>query len=145
MKLLLATLAVLFSANAFAGSTWYSSTYHKSYDKSGHCSQYNYTDTRTCNTPKDYLKCDWNSHTRTCYKEKKHSGGGHDTGYNKCSHDEWYSSHYRRCYKKRSYCSQYNYTDYNTCNSPKDRMRCDWDHKRSTCYEEKKSSGHHGY
>ena len=83
---------------------WYSKTYRKCYKKKGYCSQYNHTDSRTCNSGNDWMKCDWNHHSRTCYTEVKHPTHPSPT---QCRHDEWYSSHHRKCFKKYGHCSQY--------------------------------------
>ena len=139
MKILFAAFALMFSMSAFAGSSdcpsgyWWSYDYQKCFKKHGHCSQYNYTDTKTCNTSKDYLKCDWNHSSSTCYEESGHGGGN-----NHCKHDEWYSHDYKKCFKKYGHCGQYNHTDHKTCNTGKDRLKCDWDHQYRKCYEEHK-------
>ena len=38
-------------------------------EKRGSCSQYNYTDSKTCNTRSDKLVCDWKATDNTCYAE----------------------------------------------------------------------------
>ncbi len=54
------------------GSSWWSDRYHRSFDKQGHCGQYNHTDKDTCNTGKDFLQCDWDHHQRSCYSSSHH-------------------------------------------------------------------------
>ncbi len=107
---------------------WYSYEYGRCYDKYGRCGQYNYTDYRTCNTSKDAVSCDWDRKRQTCYS--KRSGGGD------CGYGYWYSRKYNSCFKIYGKCAQYNGTDSRTCNSPKDKMRCDWDSYRRICYFE---------
>ncbi len=46
---------------------WYSDYYHRWFYKSGDCSQYSYTDHDTCNTGRDYLQCDYDSSSQSCY------------------------------------------------------------------------------
>ena len=48
---------------------WYSSLYNRCFAKRGSCSQYNYTDSKTCNTRSDKLVCDWKATDNTCYAE----------------------------------------------------------------------------
>ena len=50
------------------GDKWYSDYYHQWFDKSGYCGQYNYKDYDTCNSGRDYMQCDWDSSSRTCYE-----------------------------------------------------------------------------
>ena len=136
MKILLTFLSLLFASSVFASSydcrsdQWYSHSDDYCYDVYGKCSQYNHTDSKTCNSPKDKIRCDWNHRDRSCYPEKRH--GGHDRKH-RCQPGEWMSEN-GRCWNKRSSCSQYNYTNSKICNSRKDRMSCDWDHSSRTCY-----------
>jgi len=48
---------------------WYSSLYKRCFEKSGQCSQYNFTDSKTCNSRSDRLRCDWDVNNNTCYAE----------------------------------------------------------------------------
>ena len=132
MKSFLAILVLLCSTSALAGNycksnEWYSEYYDRCFDKNGHCSQYDRTNSKTCNTSKDYLKCDWDHRYDKCEEEYEPE---------KCDHDEWYSKDYNRCFKKYGHCSQYNYTDSKTCNTSKDNLKCDWDHRYDKCEEE---------
>ena len=132
---LLLFVGVLFAVNSMAQAGqqrckkgyWYSQEYNTCFKKKGHCDQYNYTDSRTCNTSKDNLRCDWHKKSRTCYAED---------GHNQCPKGYWYSNKYNTCFKKKNRCKQYNGTDYGTCNTSKDHMRCDWHKQSRTCYRE---------
>ena len=57
------------SRNSCPHGYWWSHTYSKCFKRSGHCSQYNHTDSRTCNTSKDHLRCDWKHSSSSCYAE----------------------------------------------------------------------------
>lgn len=107
---------------------WYSAEYNECYKKVGRCSQYNDTDSRTCNSGNDRMMCDWNSKRRTCYSESK---GRY------CKSNEWKSITTGRCFKKYGRCKQYDGTNKLVCNSPKDNMMCDWDSRTDTCYPER--------
>ena len=48
---------------------WYSSKYKKCYKKRGHCGQYNYTDSQTCNSGHDHMQCEWDRYDRVCYRD----------------------------------------------------------------------------
>lgn len=133
MKVLLFIIGMLWTTVGLAGESdhryWYSQKYDKWFEIYGECTQYNGTDSRTCNTGKDHLKCDWDHGHGTCYPESSHGG-------NHCSRDAWYSKKYHKCYKKYGYCSQYDGTDHRTCNTNKDKLYCDWDRQDRTCFEE---------
>lgn len=121
--------SMLMGSAAFAGQCpsgqWWSDSHHRCFDKHGHCGQYNYTDSKTCNSGHDNLQCDWDHSSRTCYSSG-HDSGGHQ--------DKWWSEKYNRWYDKKGHCGQYSYTDSNTCNTGKDYLQCDWNHHDSTCY-----------
>ncbi len=50
-------------------SQWFSSQYKRCFDKRGQCSQYNHTDSKTCNSRSDNLRCDWDVNNNTCFAE----------------------------------------------------------------------------
>lgn len=54
------------------GHKWYSDYHHRWFDKSGHCSQYNGYGKDTCNSGKDYMQCDYDHHSGSCYPERGH-------------------------------------------------------------------------
>lgn len=109
-----------------ASGDWYSSKYHTCFEKEGWCDQYDFTDSKTCNTNKDKLRCDWDRRTKRCYAEEESF----------CERDEWYSPRYDACFVKTGPCSQYDFTDSQTCNTGKDHIRCDWDSSDRSCYRE---------
>lgn len=103
---------------------WYSKEYDMCFEKRGSCDQYDDTDHKTCSTRKDKMKCEWDRKKRECNEKRR------------CAKDEWYSKKYDRCFEKSGSCNQYDDTDSKTCNSSKDSMRCDWDSRNRSCYEE---------
>jgi hypothetical protein len=52
-----------------SSNQWYSGIYKRCFDKYGRCSQYNFTDTKTCNSGSDRLRCDWDVNNNTCFAE----------------------------------------------------------------------------
>ena len=56
-------------AASCTSNQWYSGIYKRCFAKRGRCSQYNGTDSKTCNTRSDRLVCDWDVKTNTCYAE----------------------------------------------------------------------------
>lgn len=105
---------------------WYSPQYNRCFAKAGSCQQYDFTDSKTCNSGNDQMQCDWNpSHGGSCYSSGGHSGseGG----------DQWWSSIYNKWFPKNGSCEQYNYTNLLTCNNSKDNLQCDWNKRSNTC------------
>ena len=49
---------------------WKSLTTGRCFKKSGYCSQYNGTNKLVCNSPKDHMRCDWDSRYKECYRER---------------------------------------------------------------------------
>ncbi len=136
MKVLLFIISMLWATVSLSSECghgfWYSHQYENCFEKSGKCKQYDNTDSRTCNTGRDHLKCAWDHRQKTCYSEPGHSG-------NHCPRGHWYSKQYDMCYKKHGHCGQYDDTDHKTCNTRRDKLSCDWDQHDRTCSEE----GHH--
>jgi hypothetical protein len=125
LALLLCLTTALAAPSSCSYDEWWSSKWNKCYKKYYQCSQYDNTDSSTCNSGKDNMQCDWDSSSNKCYE----ANGG------PCSYDEWWSSKWNKCYKKYYQCSQYDNTDSSTCNSGKDNMQCDWDSSSNKCYE----------
>lgn len=126
---LIAFSTLLYPVQSYAkhcdSDQWLSQSYRICFDKDGRCDQYNFTDSETCNSGQDNIRCDWDSEFRVCYPEKEH-----------CSPSAWYSERFDRCFDKHGCCDQYDYTDSQTCNSGHDALLCDWDPHTGLCRPE---------
>lgn len=126
---LLAFSTLLYPVQSFAqhcdSDQWLSRRHGIYFDKYGRCSQYNYTDSETCQSAQDKLRCDWDSESMVCYPER-----------GRCSPTAWYSRPYNRCFDKQGCCDQYDYTDERTCNTGRDDLRCDWEARTGLCRPE---------
>ncbi|MEM9101609.1 MAG: hypothetical protein AAGB12_04745 [Pseudomonadota bacterium] len=118
------------------------------YEEQGSCTQYNNTDSDTCNNGKDDLKCDWipaantdlpelaNTCTDTCPAGMESDGDVCQVIDNSCPAETSFEVD-GVCYPKDGSCSQYNDTNAGLCNTNKDNLSCDWIENHSNATLEK--------
>ncbi len=87
------------------------------YQKNGSCSQYNGTNTNTCNNGQDSLYCSWIPNN---YPDSDLAGICAD----ECPSDSFELD--GQCFKHNDSCGQFNGTNSATCNNPNDDLSCDW-------------------
>ncbi|MDQ3231803.1 MAG: DUF4360 domain-containing protein [Pseudobdellovibrionaceae bacterium] len=83
------------------------------------CSGYDFTDAKVCNNGKDSLQCDWVPGSQRCVS----------------SCPQGHFSMDGQCYKTAQNCSEYNGTSDKVCNNGHDKLQCDWNSQKRSCFK----------
>lgn len=87
------------------------------YEEAGSCSQYNGTNTNTCNNDFDVIGCEWIPNTHSDVTRQNTCASSCPSGTFAIDGS---------CYEVGGSCSQFNQTNSDLCNTGEDEVGCDW-------------------